>query len=203
MNPQLYDDLKSEITRRLGNRQDLSTRIDQWAMDAFTDLTQSPKASFRELDASLDMIAKQGVTTIDTPADFWFILSLRTATRRLDQVHWQVFDQTYRTQGIPTRYCRYGDRIEIDPIPNQDTPLTMRYRRRLPQLQSGMQIPLEREWHEVLITMTVANGLSALQRFEESTNFQQAIDGDLAMRMDNPELEDDNYETTIGVRYRW
>src|SRR5215831_6459255 len=106
MNPQTYDDLKAEITMRLGNRQDLASRIDQWAIDAFTELSQAPLANFRELDASVDLGAKQNVAIIDTPADFWFVLSLRTQWRRLDQVHWQIFDQTYRTTGIPTRFCR-------------------------------------------------------------------------------------------------
>jgi len=95
MNLQTYDDLKAEIIKRLGNRQDLSTRIDQWAMDAFTELTQAPKASFRELDALYEFTAQATVPRVVVPADFWFILSLRDLTRKLDQVHWQVIDRTY------------------------------------------------------------------------------------------------------------
>jgi len=202
MNPQTYDQLKSEITQRMGNRQDLSTRIDQWAMDAFTELTQAPQASFRELDAIYEPIAKTGQSKIPIPADFWFILSLRDNTRKYDQVHWQVLDRVYRTTGLPTRYARYQDWIELDPIPSQDIPLIMRYRRRLPKLAAGMEIPLEREWHEMLITLTVARGLSALQRFEEAAGHRQMVDADLGSRSDNALLEDDNYESTIGVRFR-
>lgn len=202
MNPQLYDDIKAEITRRLGNRQDLSTRIDQWINDAFAELAQAPKASFRELDAIQEITVVLGQTFIPMPADFWFVLSLRTAQRMLDQVHWQVLDRTYRTQGIPTRYARYQERIELDPIPNDTYDIVMRYRRRLPTLVAGMVLPIEREWHEMLTVMTVAKGLEALQRFEESAGYQQTIDQDMGARLDNPLLEDDNYETTIGVRFR-
>ena len=202
MNPQTYDDLKTEITQRMGNRQDLSTRIDQWAMDAFTELTQAPKASFRELDALYNVTAKQGISFIEVPGDFWFILSLRDDTRKFDQVHWQVLDRIQRTIGIPVRYARYQDHLELDPIPSQDWPITMRYRRRLPKLMSGVEIPLEREWHELLITLTIAKGLSALQRFEEAGAHRQMVDTDLSMRQDNPGLEDDNYESTIGVRFK-
>jgi len=202
MNPQTYDQLKSEITQRMGNRQDLSTRIDQWAMDAFTELTQAPKATFRELDAIYDVIAKQGEQRIAVPGDFWFILSLRDEQRKLDQVHWQVLDRVQRTIGIPVRYARYQDFLELDPIPSQDWALTMRYRRRLPKLQAGMAIPLEREWHEMLITLTIARGLAALQRFEEGGMTKQLAAADLGDRMDNPLLEDDNYESTIGVRFK-
>jgi|SRR5215472_3837369 len=202
MNPQTYDDLKAEITQRMGNRQDLSSRIDQWAMDAFTELTQAPKASFRELDAIYEVTASQNIPRLSVPGDFWFILSLRDATRKLDQVHWQVLDRVQRTFGIPVRYARYQDYLELDPIPSQDWPMIMRYRRRLPKLMAGMAIPLEREWHELLITLTIAKGLSALQRFEESSMHRQMADADLGMRQDNPLLEDDNYESTVGVRFK-
>jgi hypothetical protein len=203
MNQQSYDDIKAEVIKRMGGRQDLSARIDQWAMDAFTELTQAPKASFRELDALYEFTAPAGQGRVPVPADFWFILSLRDVTRKLDQVHWQVLDRTYRTVGIPTRFARYQDNIELDPIPAADQPLIMRYRRRLPKLQAGLPIPLEREWHELLLTLTVAKGLSALQRFEEALPFKQAADMEVGNRLDNPLLEDDGFETTIGVRFRY
>lgn len=202
MNFQTYDDIKNEVIKRLGNRKDLDARVDQWSMDAFTELTQAPKASFRELDALYEFTAKAGEARANTPADFWFILSLRDRTRKLDQVHWQVLDRTYRTIGIPTRFARYQDNLELDPIPAEDTPLVMRYRRRLPKLEPGLVIPLEREWHELLVTLAVAKGLSALQRFEEALPFKVSVDQEMSSRLDNPLLEDDGYETTIGVRFK-
>lgn len=202
MNPQTYDDIKAEVIKRLGNRQDLGSRVDQWANDAFTELTQAPKASFRELDALYEVVAKQGVPRLELPADFWFVLSLRDPTRKLDQVHWQVLDRIYRTVGLPTRYARYQNHIELDPVPAEDTALTMRYRRRLPKLQAGMSLPLEREWHEMLLTLTVSKGLEGLQRWEEAGLNKTMIEQSIGARMDNPTLEDDNYESTIGVRFR-
>jgi hypothetical protein len=201
MNPQTYDDIKTEVIKRLGNRQDLATRADQWINDAFTELTQAPKASFRELDALYEVVAKQGVPRLEVPGDFWFILSLRDPTRKLDQVHWQVLDKIYRTVGLATRFARYQDHLELDPIPSQDTKMIMRYRRRLPTLKAGLGIPLEREWHEILVTLTVAKGLEALQRFEEAAGYKGVMEQSIASRMDNPLLEDDGYETTIGVRF--
>jgi hypothetical protein len=202
MNPQTYDEIKDEVIKRLGNRQDLSTRVDQWANDAFAELTQAPKASFRELDALYEFVASQGVPRIEVPADFWFILSLRDRERKLDQVHWQVLDKIYRTVGLPTRFARYQDYLELDPIPAQDTTMVMRYRRRLPKLASGCAIPLEREWHEMLVTLAVSKGLEGLQRWEEAAVNRQMIDANITGRQDNPLLEDDGYETTVGVRFR-
>jgi hypothetical protein len=202
MNPQTYDEIKAEVIARMGNRQDLDQRADQWIMDAFTELTQAPKASFRELDALYDCVAVQGKAVLETPADFWFILSLRDVTRKLDQVHWQVLDKTYRTIGLPTRFARYQDHLELDPIPSEDTPLVMRYRRRLPKLVPGLVIPLEREWHELLITLSVAKGITALQRFEEGVGYKTGVDNEIAGRTDEVLLEDDGYETTIGVRFK-
>jgi hypothetical protein len=202
MNPQTYDDVKAEVIARMGNRQDLDERADQWIMDAFTELTQAPKASFRELDAMYDCVALQGKAVLETPADFWFILSLRDLTRKLDQVHWQVLDRTYRTIGLPTRFARYQDHLELDPIPSADTKLIMRYRRRLPKLVPGLVIPLEREWHELLITLSVAKGITALQRFEEGAGYKGSVDIEIAGRTDAILIDDDGYETTIGVRFK-
>jgi len=202
VNPQLYDDLKAEIIQRLGNRQDLTDRVDQWAMDAFTELTQAPKASFRELDALYQPTVTSGTSKITVPADFWFILSMRDVWRKLDQIHWQVIDRTYRATGIPTRYARFQDQIELDPIPNQDIEYRIRYRKRLPKLAEGMIVPLEREWHELLVTLTVAKGLSALQRYEESAGHRQMVDADMLSRQDLLTLEEDNYESTIGIRFK-
>jgi hypothetical protein len=202
MNPVLFDDLKTEVIQRLGNRSDLQTRTDTWINDAFTELAQSPKASFRELDAILEFTLPMGQQFMQVPADFWFILSLRMVDRKLDQVHWQVLDRIYRTQGMPTRYARYQERIEFDPYPDQDYNMIMRYRRRLPKLIAGMVIPIEREWHELLTTLTVSKGLEALQRFEEAGNYEALLTQDMSGRQDNPLLEDDNYETTIAVRFR-
>jgi hypothetical protein len=202
MNPQTYDDLKAEIIKRLGNRQDISTRVDQWMTDAMTELTQAPKASFRELDALYEFVAQPNVFRLELPGDFWFILSLRTPERRLDQVHWQVLDQVYRTLGQPARFARYQNHIELDPMPDREYPMSMRYRRRLPNMIPGTPIPIEREWHEILITITVSKGLEALQRFEEASMEKQVIEATMATRMDNPMLEDDGFETTVGVRFR-
>lgn len=200
MNLQTYGALKEEVIQRLGNRTDLASRVDQWAMDALMELTQAPKASFRELDALYEVPALKGKSTLDTPADFWFILSLRDNDRRLDQVHWQVLDRVARTVGWPVRFARFNDRVELDPIPDQDYALTMRYRRRLPKLMVDFPIPIEREWHEILVTLTVSKGLEALQRFEEAAGVKQTVDATIGSRQDNPLLEDDGYETTLGVR---
>lgn len=201
MNPQTYDEIKTEVIKRLGNRQDLSDRVDQWAMDALTELTQAPKATFRELDALYEIVAPQGGPSLATPADFWFCLSLRDAERKIEQVHWQVLDKVYRTTGQPTRFARYQDKLELDPIPDREYRYTMRYRRRLPKLVPSMPLPIEREWHELLVTLTVSKGLEALQRFEEAAGVKQGIEMSVATRQDNPMLEDDGYESTIGVRF--
>ena len=171
-------------------------------MDAFTELTQAPKASFRELDALYEVTLHPDQRNITVPADFWFILSIRDKWRKFEQVHWQVIDRVYRSHGIPVRYARYKDYIEFDPIPDRRHELQVRYRRRLPPLAPGLIIPLEREWHELLITLTVAKGLSSLQRFEESAGYRQMIDADMLSRQDNLMLEEDNYESTIGVRFK-
>lgn len=208
-----FDAVKTEVVARLGNRTDIASRADVWINDAMYELLMNPRHSFHELDVLHENIftTQPSIRTYDIVADigftdFWFVLDIRDRdnNRKLDQVHWQVLDRLARVNGISTRFVHYGSTIEFDPIPLTAVTMDIRYRRRPSTVGAGQDFPVSREWEEVLTVMAMIKGYEALQRPEDATNQRALLEQILGMRRDVPNLEDDNYETTITpVLQRW
>jgi len=195
-----------ELTYRLGNRSDISSRTLVWLNDAYFELLMSPRFTYWALDKSYSWTAAQGTyiyqVSTATP-DLWFILDIRNETyqfklRRKDP---SEFDRSWRTDGIPNRYARFQDHIEIRETPDTDYPMTTRYRIRPPELIQGGEHLLTREWDEVITTMAVQKGWEALEQWDKSSAQKQLVETQLARRFDAFQMGDIDAEPTIGVEY--
>jgi hypothetical protein len=198
--------LLTELTYRLGNRSDLSPRTLIWLNDAYYELLLSPRFTFFEIDRSAGLLAPAGQYIFQVSTNFpdlWFILDIRNEMyqiklRRKDP---SEFDRAWRTTGIPARYTRFQDQIEIDPTPDVDYQLTLRYRMRPPELQQGSDTILQREWDEPLLTMAVQKGWEALEQWDKASSQKQMLETQLARRFDAFQMDDADSEATIGVEY--
>jgi len=195
-----------EMSWRLGNRSDISTRILTWLNDAYFELLMTPRFTFFQVDKSYSWIASQGIyiyqVSLAMP-DLWFILDIRnemyqTKLRRKDP---SEFDRVWRTDGIPERYTRFQDQIELYPTPDMDYQMTTRYRMRPPELIGGGTHLLTREWDEVLVTMAVTKGWEALEQWDKAQAQKQLTELQLARRFDAFQMDDADSEATIGVEY--
>lgn len=198
--------LLTELTYRLGNRSDIQPRSIIWLNDAYFELLLTPRFTFFELDqtATLDAPAGQRVYSVSTNfPNLWFILDIRNENYqiKLKRKDPSEFDRTWRIQGIPTRYTRFQDQIELDPIPDVDYQLTLRYRIRPPELIAGGDTIIQREWQEPLMTMAVQKGWEALEQWDKATQQKQIVEMQLARRFDAFQLDDADSEATIGVDY--
>lgn len=201
-----YSVLVSEITSRLGNRSDITARVPQWLNDSYFELLLSPRFSFYELDASTTLTTTASTRTysLSSVSDLWFILSLRDTTnvRRLRRANVRDFDEIQHTEGQPTRYARFGSSLEFDPTPDGTYTLTLRYRKRPPELASGSSPLIAREWDEVLIALAVLKGREALEQTEQAAAQRALVEGMMAAREEVLSLEDADADTTIGVEFR-
>jgi len=196
----------SDITMRLGNRGDIFQWTLTWLNDAYFELLMSPRFTFYQIDQSYDWTANAGqrVYQLSTSIpDLWFIIDVRNNVfqqklRRKDPTE---FDRTWWTSGIPTRYTRYQDQIELDPTPDVDYSMTTRYRIRPPELVQGGVHLLTREWDEVLTTMAVQKGWEALEQWDKAGEQKQVVEVQLARRFDAFQMDDADSEATIGVDY--
>lgn len=200
--------LLGEVVARLGGRTDIFGRALMWLGDAYFELLLTPRFAFYELDA----IAPNVITTVenvrsyaltDIP-DCWFILSVRDETsqyriRRSDVYVFDGLNQVQHSGQIPVRYARFGNALEIDPTPGGAYVLTVRYRKRPPELTNPGTHLLGREWDEPLIALAVIKGYEALEQPDRASAGRQLLEPVLALREDQQMLEDQGAEVTVGV----
>ena len=198
--------LLQELTWRLGNRSDLTPRTLTWLNDAYYELLMSPRFTFYAIDRSAPLAAPAGqrIYQISTNfPDLWFIIDIRNENYqiKLKRKDPTEFDRTWKILGIPTRYTRFQDQIELDPIPDVDYQLTLRYRIRPAELVQGGDTILDREWQEPLTTMAVQKGWEALEQWDKASEQKQLVEVQLARRFDAFQMDDADSEATIGVDY--
>lgn len=202
----VLETITNEVGARLGNRTDIGQRVVIWVNDALYELAHNPRFSFRELDTSTTFTIPTNITGIDLSniaGNIWFILIIRTISHRWRQIHQEEMQDliTAGGTGEPNRYALHGSLLSWYPGPTQSYNATILYRKRLDALTTGSTIPLPREWEEPLVVLSTIKGLEALQRFEEAGVHRQIYEGLLQQRLSHLELEESQYETTIGVRF--
>jgi hypothetical protein len=194
--------IRTEVEQALGNRSNITNRVDTWINDAYFEILMSPRFSFFELDRKVTTATVASQREYDVPVDMWFVLDIRddTNNRKLVRGHWSEFDKRQAVLGIPSRYTRFQDKFEYDPTPLGAYTIITRYRIRTPEL-SDMQAPIfGREWDEPLTTLSIVKGFERLELPEEAAKFRTLIEQQFQVRQDAMELEDADAETTIGVR---
>jgi hypothetical protein len=200
-----YDAIVTEVTARLGNRQDISARIGRWVNYAFFEILLNPRFSFYELDkgpVTFNTVASQAIYTVGVEipvGDFWFILDMRdnTNTRRVRRVHYTEIDKITQTLGQPVRYYRYSNTFTLDPIPDAVYTIQIRYRNRPADFVSGSNLLLGTEWEEPIMQLATIKGFEALDQRAKALEQRQLLEAGLGTRMDIPTLESNDEEPTI------
>ena len=197
-----------ELTWRLGNRSDIQARTLTWLNDAYYELLMSPRFTYYQLDRTTAWVAvvSQRVYQLSTTfPGIWFVIDIRNDTQeqKLKKFDPTELDRVTRVTGPPLRYGRYADQIELDPTPDSNYDMTMRWRLRPMELVNGGEHILTREWDEVIITMAVQKGWEALEQWDKSSAQKQIVEVQLARRQDVADLETIDHEITIGVEYGW
>jgi hypothetical protein len=197
-----FDAIKTEVVARLGGRTDIDTRVDIWINDAYFELLLGPLYAFHEIEKQATAQTIDTLRAYDLPSDLWFILSIRddTNNRKLRRSHWSSFDKRSASSGIPNRYARFADTVELDPTPDDAYDLIIRYRIRPDELSSTVAPVTGREWDELITVLSTAKGWEALEQQERAAAQWQLFGRLSRQRMDIAQLEDMDSETTIGVR---
>lgn len=205
-----FDAIQTEVKARLGNRDNIDSRLPVWINDAYFELLLNPRFSFFELDKQVLTSTVNTLRAYALPADLWFILDIRifktvsgtsSDFRKLRRSHWMDFDKREPLPGVPHKYARFGATIEIDPTPDATYTMLMRYRFRPVELTTGLSPLIGREWDEVITVLSVIKGYDALEQPEEAAKQRTLLEQLLTSRLDVPQLEDMDAETTIGVRF--
>lgn len=199
-----FNEIRSEVKRRIGNRTDVEDRLGTWINDAYFDLLMEPEYSFHELDRQGLIITESGKReySLNVFPDLWFILGVRdnTTEREVLRVHWKTFDRRAHTEGAPTRYTRFGSDIIFDPTPDGIYNILLRYRNRVNEMVAGTSPVIPREWHSMLTHLAVVKAYEGLEQFEKAAAQRQLVFTMEDNRKDQVELEDEDHENSIRVR---
>ncbi len=213
-----FDAMQSEVISRLGNRSDIQARSVRWINQAFLELILLPRFSFFELDLTTsfntvagtrvynitDWVGLSPPATAGSTDSLWYILDISdfTNNRKLARTHWHVLDRIgYNPQisGQPTRYARFGNAVQLDPVPDGVFAMTVRYRNRPMDLQSGSTfVGLGSEWEEVIETMATIKGFEALDQRAKAGELRSLLEPMMSIRQDVPTQEDMDAEITIA-----
>lgn len=201
-----YDVMKTELKSRLGNRQDLDTRMDRWINYAFFEIVSNPRFNFWELDSDYQFTTVAATAEYDIQSgagDLHFILDVRDTTneRKLLRTHWSYLDKVVATSGAPTRYYRFGPNIILEPTPDDAYDITVRYRKRPNDLSTNNSSfeGLGTEWEEKIITLAAIKAFEALKLPQEAAGQRQLYEAMLSTMNDVLGLEDYDSETGVQV----
>lgn len=173
----LWDELRTEVWNRLARRQDISNRIDGWISDAQSILAYSDiELPLLDKTVEVNTIANVGSYVMSAEiADGGFALpdivgirQIRNVSKkwRMRRFHISEFRKLH-TQPVSSciRWCRWGNRLFLDPVPPTVEILMIDYRRQPPGVP---EVVVQEKDREFLIRFACHIGWNALLGMDEA-----------------------------------
>jgi hypothetical protein len=178
-----YAAIQSHVTRNIGGRASdpaIPALVQDWINSCYLDLVTTGK--FPELERfapipcpTLDMTISFATTAHDEDyllttiaTDFMFPISLRDLTNNMPlrqrDVRWYDRNKSL-TEGKPRVYINYGGYILLDPTPDANYTIRMRYRKKVDTvaLVNPADVPvIGAQWHEALVLGASYRGFRSL-----------------------------------------
>lgn len=130
----------------------------------------------------------------------WVESGLEGVTK-LTQADWRVLDKSNTTNSNPNRYVRYGNSIELNPIPNGKYRLSIRYLKRVASLVNDSDEPvLPDEWIEAIILRACWIGAMSLQMFDSEKAFKEEYA--LYVMERKPDYKESSFDMEFGISNR-
>ena len=183
MGDKTFSEFQTDLTFNLGQREDISTYVDDWINEAYLDFcTKSrfwnlrvPKNFlFYELQATDDTDTVDGTAYISTPSDCVSVYAVwdSTSDKKLRRINMrQYIKKTGRadtdSEGEPSRYVRNGAYIYIYPTPDDAYTLRTYYRKRPAVLTGSNTTVIGAEWDESILNLATIKGMLKLRMYED------------------------------------
>ncbi len=159
-------ELDDELAALLGNRGELtSTRRYLWLNNAQKELAYAFPYFQNAEKKSFSMIVGQPEYSL--PSDCVAIYSLRDVTlkRKISRTSFRKLDNIDALQsGDPTHYIRFGNYIELTPVPKAANSGLLRYGKIISSMTDRENTPtLPDPWHEIILLGAEVRGWRALR----------------------------------------
>lgn len=159
-------ELDDELAALLGNRSEITqARRYLWLNNAQKELAYAFPFFQNATKTNITMVV--GQSEYDLPSDLIAIYSLRDVTlkRRIMRTSFRKLDNIDALQsGNPTHYIRFGNKIELTPVPSAANTMLLRYAKKITDMSSETDEPtLPEPWHEIILLGAEFRGWRALR----------------------------------------
>lgn len=183
MGDKTFSEFCTDLTFNLGQRDDISTYVDDWVNTAYLDLCTKnkfwslavpKKFLFYELQETDDTDTVDGTAYIATPSDCVSIYAIwdNDADVKLRRINLrQYVNSTGRadtdSEGEPKKYVRSGANIYLYPTPDDAYTLTTYYKKRPAELTGTDTTIIGAEWDEVILDLATIKGMMKLRMYDD------------------------------------
>lgn len=196
--PTILNDFVVPVTLNLGNRSDITSRVQQWVLDSYIDLCMT--VPFEELQFSFNDIFSPTIDTYAYPADARAIITLSlnpsiqgnvNTSQPIKRKNIQVVRRySNNAPGVPAIYAPFNRQIIVRPVPNLAYPFIWDYWQ-LPQIDPAdpMQtlVLTALDWNEIHILAATLRGHLALLERDKAKEVHVLLYGD-PKNVENPGL---------------
>lgn len=197
-------EIREEVKLCLGNRStDVipNTRYDLWIN--LTEMEIASAFQFFQLEeiATTTMVVGQAIYQLPNDLLAIYSLSDTTAKRKLRRSHFRKFDNVDTTvSGVPTHYIRFGNYIQLIPVPDSENRLQLRYCKIFDKMEKDSDTPtLPAPWHECLILGAEARGWRALGEYQRYGIVKNEYLSIVRSRQAEYEIEESDEEFAIEL----
>ena len=183
MGDKTFAEFQTDLTFNLGQRDDISTYVDDWINYAYLDLCtktrfwnlQIPKKfMFPELDETDETDTVDGTQYIAIPSDCLAIYSIWNVDedQKLTRINRRQYivkpgREDTDEEGPPTKYVRTGAYIYLYPTPDDAYTLRTYYRKRPAVLTGTDTTVIGAEWDEPILDLATIKGMLKLRMYDD------------------------------------
>jgi len=190
-------DMRGELILLLGNRSDLlNARYNLWINNCQIELASALQFFQSEKKVTTTMVVGQSEYTLPSECIAIYDLTDTTAMSKIKRTHYRKTDNTNLTQtGTATHYIRFGNYIQIFPIPDAANTMQLRYCVSMTAMSGDADIPtLPQPWHEVIMLGAEWRGWRALGEYQRAALAKNEYIAMVRSKQSEYEIEDSDEE---------
>jgi hypothetical protein len=218
-----YATMQSQLKFGMGNRDDIDTQLAAWPNESYMDLTcryhffgtsvPGLLYTFPELNVTLVALTTANTAFVARPTNTHLIYTVYDDTngRKLDYRDHRWLWRQSASNGDPSYWIPYGDRIYLYPTPDDAFNLSVHYRKRPTALSAASDVTvLSEDWDWPIVDLANINGLMRFKEFDKAAALQKAwldkvaskVGAYLEQARDQNEKLRPNFLYLDGFRYR-
>lgn len=199
-----YTQIEAEVKVELVQRDDIDAVIQNSIYHAYQDIATIFHHYELEVSDTFPLVVGTREYDLTTIVDYLrVILSVRNTTKgkKLDKVDWRIFDSMSSfSSGPPSRYARFGSKIEFDTLPDATDTIKIKFARKVTAISAGQTTLLLPEWDEGIVLGAIYRALERVKEYDQAEVAKNRYLEFVQSRTRPRDLEDEDLDEPLGVR---